>query len=158
MPNIKKISKQASVKEVSQCTDAQYKVVLECLQELCSSFEEHSFEDMIHSLTESYAAEMWGGDFDLYDAIAFLDSLRLLVRVGRSATFTMEDLEERIQDILSIDSVQRLEDLMYYIFEAFSTVSNKYEEDDFLCDMLFLGRELKELLRQSAKLTGYDKE
>lgn len=117
---------------------------------------------MIHALTESYAAEMWGGTFELDDAIAFLDSLRLLVRVGRSATFTMEDLEERIQDTITsvseIDSVQRLEDLMYYIFEAFSTVSNKYEDEHFLSDMLFLGREVKELLRQSAKLTGHDKE
>lgn len=158
MPNIKKISKQASVKEVEKRIDAQYKVVLECLQELCSSFEEHSFEDMIHALSESYAAEMWGGEFDLYDAIAFMDSLRLLVRVGRSATFTVEDLEERIQDILSIDTVQRLEDLMYYIFEAFSTVSDKYEDEDFLSDMLFFGREVKKLLRECAKLTGHDKE
>ena len=158
MPKRKKNSKRPSVKEVDQRIDVQYQFIQDRLQELCSSFEEHSFEDMIHALTHGYASELWGGSFQLNDAIAFMDSLRLLVRVGRSATYTREELEERIQDILSIDTVQHLEDLMYFIMEAFSTVSNKYEDDDFLSDMLFMARLTKELLRECAKLTGHDKE
>ena len=158
MTNRKNFSNQASVKEVEKRTHAQYLVVLECIKQIHhSSFPAPQFDDMLHDLSHGYASEMWEGEFEVDDAIAFTDSLKLLVRSGQTP-IKKEELEERIQEILSIDTIQRLEDLLYFMMECFSTVSDKYKEGDLLPDMFFFGRIIKELLRECAKLTGHDKE
>jgi hypothetical protein len=158
MPKRTTISKDISQKEVEKRINAQYLAVKESMAELCDLFEEDSFEDMIHGLTQGYISEFWvgGGYFDIEDAFAFLDSLRLLVRVGRSVTSTQEDLEESIHHILSIDSVQGLEDLLYFIIECSCNESHKWDDPSFRDDMFFMARQIKGMLRECAKLTGHD--
>lgn len=152
-----KISR-ASVKEVEKRVDAQYLAIKAAMAELCDAFQEHSFDDMLHALTHGYTWEYWYGPFDVSDAILFIEELRLLVRVGRSPAANQEQLEERIQELFSIDTAQRLEDLLYYTVEASCNVSDKWDDHTFRVDMLFLARLIRDLLRECAKLTGHDKE
>ncbi|MBK8737642.1 MAG: hypothetical protein IPL98_17715 [Saprospiraceae bacterium] len=157
MTNSKKISRNISQREVEKRVDAQYEVIQRLMRDFCLNYDEHCFDDRLHVLTHGYTADIFGEE-DIIEAMNFIDALRLLVRAGRAEPQSRDEMEERINNILCIDSGRNLEDLLYKILEASCMEDSDWENAEFTTDMFFMARMIKELLRECAKLTGHDKE